>query len=171
MIQSLALLLALQASAAAPAPAAPATPVASAEQKPAAADAAPIPSQAATPTLSAEELDKASEERVKSVEECVDTLGYFREDLKSKKADLDKEFKGKVPSSFSNLLNLKANRISKQQAACSKLISGADQPIDASMAGLRTMDSNSSAYTARRKKLTALRERLNKALKSFAAPN
>lgn len=129
-------------------------------------DAAPLASQSAAPSQSAEELDRASEQKVKEFEECVDTLGYFRADLNGKKAELDKEFKGKVPSSFANLLNLKANRIAKQQLACSKL---ANAPIDASMASARTMDSGSPAYAARIKTLNALRERLNKALKTFAA--
>jgi len=132
----------------------------------AAASAAPLASQSAAPSRSPEELDRASEQKVKEFEECVDTLVYFRTDLKTKKAELDKEFKGKVPSSFANLLNLKANRISKQQVACSTLTNA---PIDASMASARTMDSGSPAYAARIKKLNALRERLNKALKTFAA--
>lgn len=130
---------------------------------------APAPAPAATLPKTPDELDRAAEDRIKAVEDCVDTLDYFREDLKTKKASLEKEFKGEIPPAFSNLLNLKANRISKQQLACSKVVSGADQPLEASLASARTMDGSSSAYASRRKKLDALRERLNKALKRFMA--
>lgn len=133
-----------------------------------AADAAPLLSQSAAPTRSAEELDRTSEERVKEFEDCVANLLYFRDDLKTKKDGLDKEFNGKVPPAFANLLNLKSNRISKQHTACAKMT---DFPIDAAMASLRTMDSDSAAYAARRKKLFALRERLNKSMALFAAAN
>jgi len=126
------------------------------------------PSVTSVPAKTPDELDKAAEERIKTVEECVDTLEYFRGDLKKKKADLEKEFDGHIPSSFSNLLNLKAGRVSKQQVACAKQVAGADQPLDAALASARTMDGSSAAYAARRKKLDALRERLNKALKRFA---
>lgn len=116
-----------------------------------------------------DELDKAAADRIVSVEQCVDDLDYFRQDLKDKKASLEKEFKGQIPGSFSNLLNLKANRISKQQVVCSKLVSGADQPLEAALSSARGMDGSSSAYAARKKKLDALRERLNKALKRYMA--
>lgn len=155
MIQTLLLAVALNA-AAAPAPAA----------KP--AEAAAPAAQPAPSTLSPKEMVEAAQARVKSVEECVDNLTYFRMDEKKKKAELDKEFKGKVPSSFSNLLNLKANRVAKQQAACAKEVTGADKPIDAAMGSLKTMDAGSSEYASSRKTLLALRDRLNAALKTFS---
>lgn len=135
------------------------------------APAAPAPAPAAAPVIAKtpDELDKAAEDRIKSVEQCVDDLDYFRQDLKDKKASLEKEFKGQIPSSFSNLLNLKANRVSKVQVACSKQVSGADQPLEAALSSARGMDGSSSAYAARKKKLDALRERLNKALKRYMA--
>jgi hypothetical protein len=157
MITFLAVALAAHA-AAADAPAAPPT-----DAPPAATAPAAAPISIKTP----DEQDRAAEERIKGVEDCVDTLDYFRQDLKAKKDALNKEFKNDIPSSFSNLLNLKANRISKQQLACSKLVSGADQPLDAALLNARTMDGASAAYAARKKKLDALRERLNKALKRF----
>jgi nucleoid-associated protein YgaU len=161
MIQTLVLLLSLNAVAA-EAPAA--KPAAAPAQ---AAEPAPRPEMAA-PKGTPEEIDGAAEQKVKAFEDCVDTLVYFREDLKAKKESLDKEFKGKVPSSFSNLLNLKANRIAKQHAACQ---GQTNLGIDEAMASLKTMDGNSPAFAARRKKLMALRERLNKALKLFAEAN
>ena len=160
MIQLLALLLSVNALAA-DAPAVSTAPAS-------AADAAPMASQAAAPTRSAEELDRTSEQSIKEFEDCVANLLYFRDDLKAKKESLDKEFNGKVPSAFANLMNLKANRISKQHSACAKMT---DFQIDATMASLRTMDGDSAAYAARRKKLFALRERLNKAWALFAAAN
>lgn len=163
MINLLAFVVAAHASAATPAVATP-------ENAPAANSAPAAPAPAPT-TKPAEELDAAAEARIKSVEDCVDTLEYFRDDLKNKKAALEKEFKGQIPTSFANLINLKTNRVAKQQQACVKVIGGADQPIDASMASARMMDGSSAAYAARRKKLDGLRERLNKAQKRFSGPN
>lgn len=160
MIQLLALLLSVNVLAAD----APAVSTAPASM----ADAAPMPSQAALPTRSADELDRTNEELIKEFEDCVADLVYFRDDLKAKKESLDKEFKGSVPSAFANLLNLKAGRIERLHAACEKK---KDFPIDAAMASLRTMDGSSAAYAARRKKLDALRARLNKALALFVSAN
>jgi len=117
--------------------------------------------------LSADDLDRACEEHVKRAEDCVDTLEYFRADLKTKKAALDKEFKGQIPDAFTPLLNMKAGRIEKLNGACARLLNGKEHPIDDAMESIRSMDASSPAYLARRKKLDELRERFNKAMKRF----
>ncbi len=130
--------------------------------------AAPAPAPAAAPADPAK-LDQAVAEEVKGLEDCVDTLEYFRDDLDKKKKELDKEFKGRIPSPFNALFELKRGRIAKQQAACSALVKDSDAPVQAAQASLRGMDADSKEYKARRKALDALRGRLNAAIRRFGA--
>jgi hypothetical protein len=125
-----------------------------------AASAEPSTKPAATPQAA-----------VASFDECVSTLGYFREGLKTKKASLEKEFGGKVPSAFLPLLNLKQSRIEKQQSACSRLQTRAEDAVTRMMDASKGLDSNSEAYRERKKAADAQRARLDKALARFASFN
>lgn len=127
-----------------------------------AADAAPA---AADPIA-------AAQASVAELESCFDDLDYYRADLKKKDAELAKEFKGKVPSAFVFLMNLKRGRVSRQQEACAVLIKRGEAPFAPAEERLKTLDSSKDEYKKGRKSLDELRARLNKALKRFATePN
>ena len=126
------------------------------------AAAAPSPDAKAAGSVSAE----AS---VKEFESCIDDLEYFTGDLKKKETELDKEFKGKVPSAFSTLLGRKRARVSRQQEACGKLAKRGDEPLKAAEAELKLITDDPGAYAKRRKSLDDLRGRLNKAFKRLSA--
>jgi hypothetical protein len=131
------------------------------------AAAAPAAPQAQPAAPAATVADLSAE--VKKIEDCVDTYDYFREDLKKKEDQLDKEFKGQVPSAFNDLFKLKRGRISKQQLACAAMISASDAPFQSAESALRSLDSTTKEYESRRKTIGDLRGRLNAAIKRFAS--
>ncbi|MEQ1918940.1 MAG: hypothetical protein ABL955_07045 [Elusimicrobiota bacterium] len=113
--------------------------------------------------------EAAAEAAVKELEVCLDNLQYFNGDLKKKEAELDKEFKGKVPSAFVFLMNMKRGRVTRQQEECAKMIKLGDAPLAPAEAELRSLVGGSADYNKKRKNLDELRNRLNKTLRAFPA--
>jgi hypothetical protein len=136
--------------------------------------AAPLVRAADAPKPDAKAPAKAdsmttAEASVKELETCIDDLEYFIGDLKKKEAELDKEFKGKVPSAFTTLMNRKRSRVSRQQDACGKLSKRGDEPLKEAEAELRAVNGGSPEYKKKRKALDDLRGRLNKSFKRLSA--
>ena len=110
----------------------------------------------------------SAEASIKEFESCVDDLEYCTSDLNKKGAELDREFKGKVPAAFSTLMDRKRGRVSRRQEACGKLAKRGDEPLRAAEAELNLITGDSGLYTTRRKAVDELRVRLNKAFKRLS---
>lgn len=123
------------------------------------------PPAAAAPKAVAPEV--AAEAAVKELEVCLDNLQYFNADLKKKENELDKEFKGKVPTAFVFLMNMKRGRVTRQQEECSKMIKLGDAPLAPAEMELRGLVGGSADYNKKRKTLDELRTRLNKTIRAF----
>lgn len=126
----------------------------------------PAPTPVAPPALSP---DAAAEFAVKELEVCVDSLDYFSNDLKKKDAELDKEFKGKVPSAFVFLMNMKRGRVTRQQEECARIVKRGDKPLAAVETEIKSIAADTADYKKSRKRLDDLRGRLNKSMKRYAA--
>lgn len=122
----------------------------------------PIPAPALSP-------EAAAESSIKELEVCLDSLEYFTNDLKKKDAELDKEFKGKVPSAFVFLMNMKRGRVSRQHEECSKIVKRGDKPLLAVEADIKSLAADGAEYKKTRKRLDDLRGRMNKSLRRFSA--
>lgn len=113
--------------------------------------------------------DAAAESAVKDLEACVDFLDYYSKDLKKKEAELDKEFKDKVPSAYESLLKMKRGRVTRQYKECALIVKRGDKPLAASETELKKIFAGTADYTKSRTLLDELRGRLNKATKRFGA--
>lgn len=122
----------------------------------------PVPPPAVSP-------DAAAESAIKELEVCLDSLDYYANDLKKKDAELDKEFKGKVPSAFVFLMNMKRGRVTRQQEECARIVRRGDKPLAPAEAEIKNLSADTADYKKSRKRLDDLRGRLNKSMKRFSA--
>lgn len=86
-----------------------------------AATPAPAAVEAAAGVRTRQNLDRQIGETMAALaeaEQCVETENSLKGDLAKKKAQLNAEFKGKIPVAFNDLLWAKTQRINKQHAAC-----------------------------------------------------
>lgn len=113
--------------------------------------------------------DAAAESAVKDLETCVDFLEYYSKDLKKKEAELDKEFKDKIPSAYASLLKMKRGRVTRQYKECARIVKRGDKPLAAAETEIKKLSGDTAEYKESRSRLDALRGRLNKATKRFGA--
>lgn len=113
--------------------------------------------------------DAAAEAAVKDLETCVDFLDYYSKDLKKKEAEVEKEFKDKIPTAYASLLKMKRGRVTRQYKECARIVKRGDKPLAGAEAEIKKLSAETDDYKKSRTRLDELRGRLNKSTQRFAA--